>query len=170
MVAFNYANPAIGAVVSADTTLSGHAPSQACDGSDLTYWQHTGSGGTHWLKVDLGAPQYIDTLRVLPYGSSTAASYGVEYCNDDATWLVAINGINQRSELNQPTEGITARYWRVYASVPAANTLKIYQFELWGPVEAPPPPENPVDDYITAWLDGIEANYVPTIQDWLDAH
>lgn len=171
MTLWDYALAANGSVAANWQTVTGYPASQAIDGSDVSACR-TQNGTGAWFKVNLGAPQYITSIHLLHGASNYLANLNVQYCDDDATWNTlttwAISGNSQTLD----TGGITARYWRFVKSgdTVVGSVWELFTCELLGPVTAPPPPVNPAEAYITAWLDGIEANYVPTVEAWLAAN
>jgi hypothetical protein len=172
MVEFNYALASLGAVATASHTTAGYPASQAIDGSDVTQWlyDYGSSSVTMTLTVDLGAPQYIERVRTL-LQAPQAQNCGLSYSTDGTNWNVIVAVVARANgEYSDPVDGITARYWRLTFTSGFAGSGGCKAFDVLGPVEAPPPPTSPAPTYIEAWLDGLEANYVPTIQDWLDAN
>lgn len=169
MTNFNYALAALGATATVYSVDSSYPPSQAIDGSDVTYARQWNQY-QQWLAVDLKAEQYITHVKVLQNAAGHfAAGYVVSYSHNNVDWfdVGTFNGVLGWNDYD--VGGITARYWRVWAT----NNMSEYWWhtlEVIGPVEAPPPVVNPAPEYINAWLDGLEANYVPTIDDWLAAN
>jgi len=71
---------------SASSTSSGsYAASRAIDGSTSSYWR-SGSGGTQWLRVDLGAIKTFDRVVVNWDGSRYARAYRIETSLNGSTW------------------------------------------------------------------------------------
>lgn len=173
MTLYNFALAANGAIATAGSyAVESHPASMAIDGSDLTYAQSHGSTTTPgWVSIDLGAPQYITEVRQLTT-IATLRDVRLEASTDGVSWVTiqdVVPAYNGWSTVL--VGGLTYRYWRF--STTAYGTAQWYQpnaIEVLGPVEAPPPPTSPAPDYIEAWLDGIEANYVPTVDDWLAAN
>lgn len=160
MTLINFANPALGAVASATGSVTGYPAGQAIDQTDVTEWR---SSGAAQLTVDLGAPQYVTNIHV---HSLTAYDWTVRYSTDNSTWNIVGTIANSLNGADLATGGISAQYWRI----DDIHNNRVASFEIWGPAEAPPPPTYPPCDYISAWLDGIEANYVPCVEDWLEAN
>jgi hypothetical protein len=168
MTIFNYALAALGCSAVATQTLAGYPAGQAIDGADGTKYQSpTGVGGYQYLTLDLGAPQYITELHILQ-DNTNGCLVQFEYSYDNTTWNVIGAGDTTSGEFTYPIEALTCRYWRIRFYLTSGKAWGAYYVELLGPVEAPPPPTNPADEYIAAWLDGLEANYVPAVQTWLD--
>jgi hypothetical protein len=171
MVDFNYALSSLGAVATAHTTQAGFPPTLAIDGSDKTYYRPGAYDDVGYWKVDLGAPQYITHVRILPHIGSGTYTLTLQWSTDNASWNTLLTPVPWTADVDVPAGGVTARYWRFTVSgIAAGEWWGLYACECWGPVEAPPPPVNPAPTYIEDWLDGIEANYVPTITDWLAAN
>lgn len=170
MTNWNYLLGSQGGVITASNSVSGHGGFMANDGNDLTYWQPSSLGQN--LVCDLGVPQYIETLRfyTIMGGAPKCASIVISYCNDNATWAEFGSRAIGLGENVIDIAGVTARYWKIVCTGGQSPYIQVGEVELIGPIEAPPPPANPAPEYIAAWLDGLEANYVPSVQDWLDAH
>lgn len=169
MTLFDYALAALGAVAGASGAAGGHPASLAIDGSDVSYWQN--SGGSQKIWVDLGASQYITECQIRHNGNldSQLTPVTIEYSVDNVTWYTLNSFASVRWENSYATGGLTARYWRFACNYGGA-WWQVYAMRVLGPVPAPPPPTAPAPDYIEAWLDGLEANYVPTVEDWLAAN
>lgn len=170
MTDWNYGLAANGASAASNGNGGGTAPGQAIDGSDVSYWQSAYYGGAANIVVDLGVPQAIDSIRVL--ASQDADCFGpwaLDYCDDGSSWQSSGVTCDAGGESSHALGGITARYWKLSKWATAA-AHRIHSIDLIGAIVAPPPPGNPEPGFIDAWLDGLEANYVPTVQDWLDAH
>lgn len=173
MTEFNYALASLGAVATAEASDSGYPPVQTIDANDLTRWTASMNAGMKSLFIDLGAPQFITSIRGLAYRSSAqVGNWQLAYSSDGVNYNLLSVFLPNTGDTTAPVGGMTARYWRLrgVGSYWSGTFAGFYSVELWGPVEAPPPPVNPAPEYIDAWLDGIEANYVPTIDEWLAAH
>lgn len=170
MTTFNFALASLGAVCTASNQQSGHPGALLIDGNDVTFWQNSAPNPT--LTVDLGAPQYITLVRLLQGNPTSGYCTNpiLRWSTDGSTWfdLTQLAGVYGWNDWN--TGGICARYWRIAIGTMAGGYCIGQSFQIWGPVEAPPPPVSPAPVYIQLWLDGIEANYVPTIDEWLAAH
>jgi len=167
MTNFNYALNSLGIVITAQNETQGYAKEQAFDGSDVTY-AACANNTAYWLAVDLGAPQYIATSRVLgKKATQTANMWALQYSTDGTSWQNVGQAHDGQGDTSRETGGLTARYWRLYYGGSVGSGTGIYTWELIGPIEAPPPPTNPTDDYVKAWLDGINANYKPSVDEWL---
>lgn len=169
MTQFNYALAALGAVATTSASPAEHPPSHSIDGSDVTSTWFT-TANPHWLAIDLGAAEYITDVRLYAGASNSQANWWVlQYSVNGTDWLDSGLSFDNISNITKQTGGLTARYWRIRRGSSVAYSPVVYSFEIIGPVEAPPPPDNPADEYIAAWLDGLEANYVPAVQAWLAA-
>ncbi|GHE26302.1 hypothetical protein GCM10018781_78440 [Kitasatospora indigofera] len=67
------------------TASSGFRPEAANDGSPDTLWV-AADGGTHWWRVDLGAPYDLNTVRLRWENPDAAYRYTVEASADGITW------------------------------------------------------------------------------------
>lgn len=171
MTIFNYALGSLGAVGTADSEAVGFTTDLAFDGSDVTGWRNLGNGTSHYLYVDLGAAQYITDL-VLTIGAKTetTVTYTLDYSLDAQTWNY-LGAVATAGNVALSTGNVTGRYFRLrFNTNISSRYVTVLTFACNGPIEAPPPPTNPTDAYIAAWLDGLEANYVPAVQDWLEAN
>jgi len=78
---------AAGRPATASTSEPGHAPGQAVDGTEATYW---GSEflDAQWWQVDLGTQRKVDQVR-LAWTAAYPDSYEVQTSSDGATWSTA---------------------------------------------------------------------------------
>jgi len=170
MPSVNFAAPGLGAVATASSEAVGYGPAAAIDGNDLTYWRSAGSGYVEW-HLDLGLARYIETARILAKSSgSTSSTYTLAYSIDGTTFVVVAVNIPRNVETVVATGGITARYWRLSATPAAANWNGLLAVEAIGPTAGPPPPGETLCADMQTWLDGLEAYWVPCVQNWLDAN
>lgn len=161
MTDWNYGLGANGAVW-IGSCLGGNPGYLALDGSEATYARI--NSGAYFGVVDIGSPQYITHIRYKVAHSGTCT---ISLSNDGSTYTPIDASAYVAGWNTVQLGGVTYRYFKLSFSF---NTESVYAAEIIGPVEAPPPPLNPAPDYIEAWLDGLELNYVPTINDWLAAH
>jgi len=167
---FNYALAALGATVTVSNFTTGNPGDHTIDGSETTFWGIVNNTSANYCKIDLGAPQYITNARLNAGGGADVNDvWGLQYSDDGTNWNNVGVAFDTVGDETLPTGGLTYRYWRIYYAANIGTGRMVYAFELLGPVEAPPPPTNPVTTYIQAWLDGLEANYVPDVADWLAA-
>lgn len=171
MTQFNYALAALGATITGNTAQAGFPLTHIIDGSDSTCWKSSG-GSPYWHRIDLGAAHYITDFRLVQgqVYNQTATVVRVTYSDDDVNYNVLADWSVTYGAQTLNIQGITHRYWKFTATAGCSGGWTNYTTEVIGPVEAPPPPDNPADEYIAAWLDGLEANYVPGVQAWLDSH
>lgn len=167
MADFNYALAALGCVATASGSDGGYPPSQAIDGSDVTYWSANQNYGS-WIQLDFGAPIYIVSFVIKqPTTNAWAQVIYTNYSNDGSNWLSLAQQNGVQGDVTINTGGLAARYWRFTMSNTPAAHWRVYTLQALGPVTAPPPPTNPVVEPLVAWLDGLEANLAPTVDDWL---
>lgn len=171
MADYNFALASLGAVATANNNENGYPPVQAIDGSAQTQWRET-TGYTYGaLVIDLQVAQTIyrvHTKSVALFGAT--GNWLLQYGADGVNWNNTELLFPNNAESNQSFDAITARYWRLYYAHPTNQRYAINYVELVGEVPAPPPPGGPADPYLADWLDGLQANYVPDAQDWLDAN
>lgn len=168
----NYGLAALGAVADSPYTSGGFTPGQAIDGNDLTKWEYDyGSSSVNsYIRVDLGAPQYITSVRTLQQ-NSVSMSWGLQYSFDNVTWNTIVpQATRADGDYTTQTGGVTARYWRCLVGSVFGGKFSLHAFDIIGPSEAPPPPANTNCEDMQAWLDGLEAYWVPCVQTWLDAN
>lgn len=169
MADINFALTALGATATAGGSQEGFPPDNAIDGSDVSYWRV--AGGNWWWAVDLGSAQYITAVRFLQSANGTgnySTNTKVEYSNDGATWITLVNATTTYAWNEVLTGGLTARYWRLTCNSGASQGWILYTVECNGPTDAPPPPSNPNCTNLQAWLDGLEAYWVPCVETWLE--
>ncbi|HEY5998126.1 MAG TPA: PKD domain-containing protein [bacterium] len=127
------ANLALNKTASASSQSSStYAASKAVDGGTSTYWR-SGSTGTQWLLVDLGA--FYDVSRVKVSWSSTyyARSFRIETSTDG-------NAFTSRFSTASGTSGTTdalfaavrSRYVRVYCTVANSSSYRVTELEVYG--------------------------------------
>lgn len=172
MADVNYALASLGAVASSSGAASGHGADLAIDGNDVTWWQSSHSLSlSPWLAVDLGAPQYITYVSFLngnaPNGS---VQLNVRASVDGVNWSVITGAVVVAGENVIQVGGSIYRHWQIYDTGAGSAAWYVYSFRVYGPAEAPPNPETPMCDQITAWLDSVETNFVPCVEDWLAAN
>lgn len=171
MVDINYALAALGATATGSGAGGGTVPGNMIDGSDVTYFQW-GTAGTYYAQVDLGSPQYITSVELLQgEGAGQYSPAGILAFSDDGTDWSTLDALTPGPGLTQvQTGGLTHRYWKYTRSSGTGPGVRFHTFAVIGPSEAPPPPENTNCDNMQAWLDGLDAYWVPCVQAWLDAN
>lgn len=171
MTIWNYALVANGAVIYASSSESALPAVHMGDGSDMSYWKSVLGNDGVTVTVDLGSPIYIDNIRVLQNGPRFAQRLTLSYSDDNVDWYTVGTFVSTAGWTTIPLDGLIHRMYRIALSMGSGTgQWYIHTLEVNGPIEAPPPPTNPTEDYIHAWLDGLEANYVPSVQSWLDTH
>jgi len=143
------ANLALNKPVEADGFIAGENPELAVDGStvDNSKWcVNTGTGAAHWLVVDLQQWYDVDTFVVRHAG---AGGEGTHWNTRDFAIQTSANGIdgwqdlvtvqgNTESVTRHVIDPVSARYLRLYITVPAQDTnsaVRIYEFEIYGPCD-----------------------------------
>lgn len=166
----NYAVPALGASASAISSYSTYLPPNLIDSNDVSYWR-SGVSSAPWIKVDLGAVQYIESMRFLqpaPAASFYWPNVTIEHSDNGTDWTAINTFATGQADKTIQIGGTSARYWRATLLSPVGNAALCYSWEIIGPSEAPPPPNNPNCDNLQAWLDGLESYWVPCVETWLD--
>lgn len=170
MTLWNYGLNELGATHRQGGTGTGTLAPNLGDANDLTYvsW---GSYGSYWLSCDLGAPQYIEQIRLLQQAAGFLSAWYLQTSVDGSIWTTRLDVSTPAYDYTFAIGGITARYFRLLKTAAGNGPgQKFYTVQYLGPIEAPPPPTSPEPDYIAAWLDGLNANYVPGVRAWLDAN
>lgn len=171
MTQWNYGLATLGAVATANNSEASHPASLLIDGSDVTYWRGTGNGVGADLKVDLQTPQYIEEISVYqsnPGGYFTSVT--TYYSYNGSNYFAISTATTGVGLTTIPTGGLTARYWRIVTGSLSGSYGSLATFGVWGPIVAPPPLENPTQQNVNDWLDSIDDNIRPIIDDWLTAH
>lgn len=86
---YGFADLANRAATTASSSATGHGAAAATDGDTSTYWQATGSG-QQWLQVDLGASQWVDSVRQTFAASGTWSSM-IQGSPDGQHWTTLLD-------------------------------------------------------------------------------
>lgn len=83
-------NLCIGATASASGAYVSQIASLAIDGIPATYWESSLEGAPSWLKVDLGAEQFVRSMVIksTTYAEEIPRDFTLQGSNDDSTWTV----------------------------------------------------------------------------------
>lgn len=81
-------NLCIGATASASGAYVSQIASLAIDGTPSTYWESSLEGAPSWLKVDLGAEQFVRSMVIksTTYAEEIPRDFTLQGSNDDLTW------------------------------------------------------------------------------------
>ncbi len=117
------------------------APSKAVDGVTNTKWCDNTKYPNQWLQVDLGGTYTINRWRVRHAGAGGESTgwntrdFKLQKSDNGSTWTdvdaVTFNTANVTNRLVNP---FSARYVRLYVTVPTNNTdraARIYELELY---------------------------------------
>ncbi len=116
---------------SASSTDGSNSPSRAIDGSTSTYWRSS-SGGTQWLRVDLGSSKSVSKVVVNWNGSYYAKAYRIETSSDGSTWTSRYSTSSGTSGTKTHTfTAVDARYVRVYCTSANSGHYRINELEVW---------------------------------------
>ncbi|TML25311.1 MAG: discoidin domain-containing protein, partial [Actinobacteria bacterium] len=122
--------------VTASSSGSCCAATNAVDGSTTTRWASTANVDPSWIYVDLGATAHITHVR-LTWDKSCAVVYRVETSTDHATW----KSIFSTSTGNGGVDDLTGlsgdgRYVRVFGSkrcrADATHGYSLDEYEVFG--------------------------------------
>jgi len=106
----------------ASSVADGASATRANDASTVTRWVSVAGPGTQWLRVDLGAVQRVERVR-LHWAATYAKTYRVQTSADGANWtdLYATRAGNGGTDDLKQLGG-TGRYLRVLATQRARAT------------------------------------------------
>jgi chitosanase len=128
--------PAIASSVeSADFTAA-----RALDGRHDTRWASAEGPGTQWLRIDLGATQRIDRVRLV-WEKAYARAYRIQTSGDGANWadLYTTDDGNGGTDDLKRLSG-SGRYLRVLATVRGTSYgYSLWEMKAYGPGPAAPP-------------------------------
>lgn len=171
MTLWNYALSSLGASGSSGGHQQYYGEENAIDGNDNTWGVFTGT--SKYLTIDLGSPQVISDIVLKQLGPSGyyATAFELAYSNNGVDWnaVASYSGLSSGT-ITRTFGDLTGRYWKVTAVSGAASGWTINTFEVLGAVPAPPPIESPLPEYVNAWLDSIDDNIRPIVDDWLADH
>lgn len=110
---------------------SSYGAAKAVDGSASTYWQSS-SGGTQWIRVDLGSSQSLSKVVINWSSTYYARSYRVETSTDGTTWTQRYSTSSGTSGVKTHTfAAVSARYVRIYCTSTYASSYRVNEFEVW---------------------------------------
>jgi chitosanase len=128
-----------GRPVVASSVHVGFAAAGALDGRTDTRWASVSGPGTQWLRVDLGAAQNVDRVKLI-WERAYARAYRLQTSADGANWTdiyttrAGDGGTDDLKRLNG-----TGRYLRVVATVPAIPYgYSLWEVQAYGPGPAAP--------------------------------
>ena len=132
ITATNWARSGTG---SASSTYYGssYSASRAFDGSTSTYWRSS-SGGTQWLRTDLGSAKSVGKVVVKWYDSTDyARAYRIETSTDGTNWTsryTVTSGASSGTKTHTfPV--VSARYVRIYCTSANSSSYRIGELEAW---------------------------------------
>jgi chitosanase len=136
-----------------DVLLSKHRPAvassveganftagRALDGRRDTRWASAEGPGTQWLRIDLGATQRIDRVRLV-WERAYARAYRIQVSGDGANWadLYTTDSGNGGTDDLKRLSG-SGRYLRVLATVRGTSYgYSLWEMKAYGPGPAAPP-------------------------------
>lgn len=121
-----------GTATASSTDSSSYAASKAIDGSTSSYWR-SGSGGTQWLRVDLGTAKSVSKVVINWSGSYYARSYRVETSSDGSSWTsrYSTSSGGTSGTKTHTFAAVDARYVRVYCTSANSSDYRVNEFEVW---------------------------------------
>jgi chitosanase len=117
------------------------AAGNAVDGSGGSRWASDSSATTQWLRVDLGAIQSIDRVKIV-WQKAYASAYRLQVSADGSNWsdLYATSSSNGGTDDNKRLTG-SGRYLRLLAIKRATSAgYSIWELQAYGPGPATPKP------------------------------
>ncbi|GIM92581.1 chitosanase [Paractinoplanes toevensis] len=128
---------------------------KATDADSSTRWASTDGPGTQWVRVDLGAVQAVDRVR-LKWDRTYAKSYRVQTSVDGANWndvYVTRSGDGGTDDLKR-LDG-SGRYVRVLATQRGRDRggYSLFEVKAYGPKATPLRAVTPASGSLAAGLD-----------------
>jgi chitosanase len=118
-----------------------YAAAKAVDGSTDTRWASTAGAGTQWLRVDLGAAQTVDRVRLV-WEKAYARTYRIQLSGNGAGWTdiySTTSGNGGTDDLKKLSGG--GRYLRVLATRRGTSAgYSLREVQVYGPGPAAPLP------------------------------
>jgi len=106
----------------------------AVDGSAQSRWASTSGAGSQWLRVDLGAAQAVDRVRLV-WAQAYATAYRIQVSADGVSWAdiyTTGSGDGGTDDLKQ-LHG-SGRYLRVLATEPGTpDGYSLWEMQAYGP-------------------------------------
>jgi chitosanase len=127
---------------------------RAVDGRADTRWASAEGAGTQWLRIDLGATQRVDRVRLV-WEKAYATAYRIQTSGDGASWAdvyATDSGNGGTDDLKRLTG--SGRYLRVLATVRGTS----YGYSLWEVQAYGPGPAAPPATPNTGWDTAVPSN------------
>jgi chitosanase len=136
--------------LASSTHSAAYAAGNALDVDTATRWASVSGAGTQWLRIDLGARQSVNRVK-LNWEAAYASAYRIELSADGASWteLYATGSGNGGIDDLRGLDG-AGRYLRVLAlrrATPAGYSLR--EAQVYGPGPAAPRPARTESDAAT---------------------
>ena len=116
--------------------------SHAVDGYASSRWTSESGAGTQWLRIDLGAAQTVDRVRLI-WEKAYASGYRIQVSGDGTSWTELYRtaaGDGGTDDLRRL--GGAGRYLRVLATQRGTTAgYSLYEVQVYGPGPATPPAE-----------------------------
>jgi hypothetical protein len=127
-------NLALNKTASASSQYSStYSAAKAVDGGASTYWRSS-SGGTQWLKVDLGSAKTISKVIVNWNSSYYARSFRIDVSSDNSSWSQVYSTSSGSSGIKTITfTGTSRRYVRLYCTSANSSSYRVNEFEVHSP-------------------------------------
>lgn len=132
--------PAVASSVEGTTTGAG----KAVDGDLTTGWASVEGAGSQWLRIDLGAVQAVDRVK-LSWAKEYAKAYHLQSSDDGTNWTdfyYTKTGNGGTDDLKKLTG--SGRYLRVLATGRGtSHGYALWEVEVYGPGPVAPKPTGP---------------------------
>ena len=128
-------------VLASSVTGAAFGAANAVDGRSGTRWAGSAGAGSQWLRIDLGAAQSVDRVR-LSWDKAYAKGYRLQVSRDGASWsdLYTTAAGNGGTDDVKRIKG-TGRYLRVLTTQPASpGGYSLREVQVYGPGPAAPLP------------------------------
>lgn len=126
------ANLAYNRPVTASSTESPHAASQAVDGDGNTRWSSLYADPQYFI-VDLGANYNVNRVRIA-WEAAYASYYQIQFSTDNVNWTT-VRSVSGNTNLENDLTGLsgTARYVKMYGINRGTNYgYSMYEMEVYG--------------------------------------
>jgi chitosanase len=128
-------------VIASSVESAGFTAANAVDGRADIRWVSAAGAGTQWLRIDLGATQRVDRIRLV-WDNAYARAYRIQTSSDGASWAdldATEAGDGGTDDLRRLTG--SGRYLRVLATVRGTSYgYSLWEVQAYGPGPAAPLP------------------------------
>jgi hypothetical protein len=124
-------NIALNRPATASSTQGSNVASRAVDDNTATFWR-SASGGTQWLRVDVGTGVNYGGGEIVWNGNRHATSYSIQVSNNSGgPWTTVFSTTTGDGGTDTFTFATrTERYCRILMTVPNANHYRVAEFRV----------------------------------------